>query len=67
MDLDRVKWRSIRKYPCKVNKGEHEYDFLTSSAFSLGGSDKVYVFLEYYCLDCKKKSYLTFTQRLDSI
>ena len=25
IEEEKVKWRSLKKYPCKRNKGEHEY------------------------------------------
>ena len=58
---DVVKWPSVRKYPCKKLKGEHDFELdelWTPSCYTLVGKvEKIFggAFYTYRCSACGKK------------
>ncbi len=50
---DKVKWPSIKKYPCKRLKGEHELEFVSEDHFKM--SKYTLDFFTYRCKACGKK------------
>ena len=47
-----VKWRSLKKYPCKRGKGEHKPEFVNHRAIKI--SDHTFNFYNYKCSMCGK-------------
>ncbi len=50
---DKVKWHSIKKYPCKRLKGEHRLELVDERHFKI--SKYTFNFFTYRCKACSKK------------